>query len=407
MNLDEFLWHAKRGHGECILEMKQGNVSKYKDVVKKVFLNNFAFLIEDEYRSSYACELVGFYNNDKYFLNLLWNKIMRTKLEDYYTFDYLINNLYFLLRKNKDCNYEKKIRCFIIKKLNKNFFTVNENNSICSLISLIIDLNINIPLKEILNQHQVNFKNSNLDLSYVEYYYQVILTDKNKKSNLVNKDIFKDFNVLLECICNNDYFNKQFSFIVNNISSKYLGYLLDLLDDDNIDSSSKTNILKIILYSKKRDVRTINKIIKIMYESTKNQKEIIYEILVKINSKKILSLLCQNNFEDSFIIRLLLNNYSKDKYESVHKKILKLKINYSNSDNWFEVENDLINYFNKKNIDDRLLIDLKFFLKEGLSSSSRYKIVMILKKYNMLNNADIKSLKYDANYKIRDKLKKM
>ena len=180
-----------------------------------------------------------------------------------------------------------------------------------------------------------------------------------------------------------------------------------MLDDDNIDSSSKTNILKIILYSKKRDVRTINKIIKIMYESTKNQKEIIYEILVKINSKKILSLLCQNNFEDSFIIRLLLNNYSKDKYESVHKKILKLKINYSNSDNWFEVENDLINYFNKKNIDDRLLIDLKFFLKEGLSSSSRYKIVMILKKYNMLNNADIKSLKYDANYKIRDKLKKM
>lgn len=407
MNLDEFLWHAKRGHGECILEMKQGNVSKYKDVVKKVFLNNFAFLIEDEYRSSYACELVGFYNNDKYFLNLLWNKIMRTKLEDYYTFDYLINNLYFLLRKNKDCNYEKKIRCFIIKKLNKNFFTVNENNSICSLISLIIDLNINIPLKEILNQHQVNFKNSNLDLSYAEYYYQVILTDKNKKSNLVNEDIFKDFNVLLECICNNDYFNKQFPFIVNNISSKYLGYLLDLLDDDNIDSSSKTNILKIILYSKKRDVRTINKIIKIMYESTKNQKEIIYEILVKINSKKILSLLCQNNFEDSFIIRLLLNNYSKDKYESVHKKILKLKINYSNSDNWFEVENDLINYFNKKNIDDRLLIDLKFFLKEGLSSSSRYKIVMILKKYNMLNNADIKSLKYDANYKIRDKLKKM
>ena len=71
MNLDEFLWHAKRGHGECLLAMKQGNVSYYKDVVKKVFLNNYAFLITDEYRSSYACELVSFYHNDKYFLNLL------------------------------------------------------------------------------------------------------------------------------------------------------------------------------------------------------------------------------------------------------------------------------------------------------------------------------------------------
>ena len=71
MNLDEFLWHAKRGHGECLLAMKQGNVSYYKDVVKKVFLNNYAFLITDEYRSSYTCELVSFYHNDKYFLNLL------------------------------------------------------------------------------------------------------------------------------------------------------------------------------------------------------------------------------------------------------------------------------------------------------------------------------------------------
>lgn len=62
MNLDEFLWHAKRGHSDCILEMQKGNISYYKDMVKKVFLNNYAFLIDDEYRSSYVCELVSFYN---------------------------------------------------------------------------------------------------------------------------------------------------------------------------------------------------------------------------------------------------------------------------------------------------------------------------------------------------------
>ena len=286
MNLDEFLWHAKRGHGECILEMKQGNISYYKDIVKKAFLNNYAFLIDDEYRSSYTCELVGFYNDDKYFLNLLWDKIKRIELEDYYTFDYLINNLYFLLMRNTECNYEKKVKHLLIKKMNKKFFTLNENNSICSILSLIIDLNINICIEEIVSQHYANFKNSNLDLSYIEYYYQISLTSKNNNSNLINEDIFKNFNVLLECISNNSSFNKLLPFIINNISSKYLERLLDLLGDDNIDNSSKTNILKVILYSKKRDIKTINKIMEIMNESTQNQKNIIIEILKKVKSKK-------------------------------------------------------------------------------------------------------------------------
>ena len=144
-----------------------------------------------------------------------------------------------------------------------------------------------------------------------------------------------------------------------------------------------------------------------MDNSTKSQKIIIYEILVKIKSKKLLSILFKKNLKDSFIIRLLLNNYSEDKYEEIHNKILKLKINYINSDNWFEVENNLIEYFNKKNIDEKLLIDLKFFFKNGLSSNTRYKTALILRKYNMLNNKEIESLKYDANYKIRQKFKKI
>lgn len=112
MNLEEFLWHAKRGHGECLLVMKRENIMNYKDVVKKIFLNNYAFLINDEYRSSYSCELVGFYHDDRYFLNLLWNKIVITKLSNCYTFDYLLNNLYFILSRNMDCNYEKKSRIY-------------------------------------------------------------------------------------------------------------------------------------------------------------------------------------------------------------------------------------------------------------------------------------------------------
>ena len=407
MILNEFLWHAKRGHGECILEMQQGNISKYKKIVKKVFLNNYAFLYEEEYRSAYTCELVRFYNDDKHFLNLLWNKIKKTKLEYYYTFDYLINNLFFILKRNVDCNYKNEIEHLLIKNLKRNFFTKNENSSICSLISLVFDLKLNISIKKIVDQHYATNKNSNLDLSYIEYCYHISLSSKDNNFLLLDHDKINNFDALLECISHNDTFNKQLPFIVNNISNKNFETLLDLLVDKKIDTSSKTNILRLVFYSRKKDIKTINKILDAMNNFTQKKKNIVYDILVKLKSKKVLSLLKQNNFDNSFIIRLQLNDYNNNKYEELHNRILKLKINYNNSSNWFEVENDLIKYCNRKKIDERLLTDVKYFFKNGLSSYSRYKIAIILSKYHMLDTREIECLKFDANYKIRQKFKNL
>ena len=407
MDLNEFLWHAKRGHGECLLTLQKGDVSYYKDVVRKVFLNNYAFLKNDEYRSAYACELVRFYNDDVSFLKLLWNKIVRTKLEDHYQFDYLINNLYFILERNEKLNYEKKIKGLLIKKLNKDYYNFDENNSICSLISLILDLDMDISIDEIIDKHYNDFENSNLDLSDIEHWYQITLSEKTKNNSFAIKEIFKDFSELFKHISDEDTFNKELPFIATNIDDKYLDLLLQLLDDSNIDNSIKTNILKVVLYSEKRNIRNMKKLFKLLNKANSEQKSILYEILIKTKSQRILSALNQNNLEDSFFIRLNLKNYNRSNYHEIHEKIIKLKIDYCNSCNWFEVENDLINHFYKRRIDERLLSDLKFFFKNGLSSNSRYKASMILKKFNMLENDEIESLKYDANYKIRQKFKKL
>lgn len=270
MTKNEFFYHAKRGHGECVLELKHNNILNYENIVKRVFLNNYAFLINDEYRSSYSCELVSFYNNDKYFLSLLWNKIKRTQLENFYSFDYLINNLYFLLKRNKNYIYDQKIKRLLIKRLNNNFFTVNENKSLCSIVSLVLDLNISISINEIINQHYSKFKNSNLDLSNIEYCYKISLIDK-KNSNLIKKQDFKDFKVLLECISNNQSFNKQLPYIVNDISDSNLQFLLDMLNNSTKNNSIKTNILKIILYSEKMNITIFNILVNILDKSTKEQ----------------------------------------------------------------------------------------------------------------------------------------
>lgn len=393
MNLDEFLWHAKRGHGECILALKKENPIYYKNIVKKVFLNNYAFLINDEYRSAFACELISFYNADNFFLSLLWNKIKRTKIEDYYNFDYLINNLYFILKRNKKINYEKRIKHLLISNLNKELFTFNECCSINSLISLINDLNMNIHIEEIVQQHYIKFNNSNLHLDGYT---------TNNNFHFIEKEEIEDFNKLLNCILNDANFNKQLPIIATYITNDSIELLLKYIEaNKDINNAIKTNILKIILFSNKKNIKIMKKLINILDKVNLEQRNIIYDILSEKKSVKLLNALSKRKLENNFYIRLHLTNYNESKYEKLHNKIIKLKINYSNSNNWFAVENALINYFNKRLIDKRLLVDLKYFFKNGLSSTSRYKIVIILKKYNMLDNNELKALKYDANYKIR------
>lgn len=399
MDLKEFLWHAKSGHGECIFMLKKGNALDYKTIVKRIFLNNYAFLLDDEYRSAYACELVNFYHDDQYFLSLLWNKIRRTHMEDFYSFDYLINNLYFLLKRIDLLNYEKKIEKLLMKRLNKTIFTRNENLSICSLISLIIDLKMNIHIKEIVNQFYIKHENSNLDLSSIRYNYQIDIPSRSVTFDFDN-EVFEDFNHLLATLSSNSAY-KRIAFISSYISDEYVMRLLQLLESDSIHDSVKTNILRVIFYSEKRSFTIEKKIVDFYDSANEEQQNVIYEILCKTKSSKICSMIKAKKMEDSFFIRLLLNNYKEDKYEEIHQKIIKLKIDYSDSQHWFEVENELIEYFKRKTIDKRLLTDLKYFLKNGLSSTSRYEITKILEKYGMLSNEDVQYLAYDANDKIR------
>lgn len=52
------------------------------------------------------------------------------------------------------------------------------------------------------------------------------------------------------------------------------------------------------------------------------------------------------------------------------------------------------------------MLYLNFFLKNGLSSTSRYKIVHILEKYGVQSDKEKSFLKYAANGKIREVLYK-
>lgn len=398
MTKEVFLWHAKRGHGECFFALKE-DAEKYRYCVKKILLTNYAFLLEDEYRSFYACELIKPYNDDCFFAQLLWKKLTNTDFDDYFTVDYLLNNLYFIFKRNKKIDYTNKIRIMLTRCLKKDSFSFCENKSIQSLLSLIIDLKVDIDYETIIRKHQHDYSHSNLDLSDIDYCYHLnlnklkhdyVLYDKNNFCNCDTMKLFLDQSVS----------DKELYMLSKNLDSNFLDDLFKIIGDNFASSNTISNILKVIYYSNaKINLARLHDLIGVEKVLDVEQKKLLYSILS--NSKAVIKNEDINEMDDWLFIHLALKNYQENNYQEIHKRIKRIKINYCDSDLWFEVENSLIKYFRKKTIDTRLLADLKDFLKKGLCSFSRYKVAFILKKHGMLTENERHCLSYDANLKTR------
>ena len=401
MEKEKFLLNAKCGHGECVIELRKGNINEYRKQVEKVFLNNYAFLKKYEYRSSYAYEMIHYYHEDYYFLKKLWAKILRINLDNDYQFIYLIDNLYFILKHNKNFLWINKIKHLLTGYLYRDFFTINENNSICAIIAIIYDLRLKIDVDEIINSHFCKCKNSNLDLSSINFFYRKSLKsscNKNMNTSFENMDLSGVIDYI-KCNLNLGY---ETVLISHQIQKKDISNLIDVLFDFDVEPSIKNNVLQIIFYSGNCSIENVENLIK--YANiceTIGNKILVYDIILNIKSKKVFKMLISKKIDDSLYVMLALNNYDYSFYAEIHKRIKKISINYNDNSMWYEIESELIRYFKKRKVDLRLLEEVRFFLNYGLCSTSRLNLVLILKKYNMLKSSDIEHLKYDANCDIR------
>lgn len=408
MKESAFLWHAKRGHGESIIELKNENLNENFDAVKQIILNNYAFLKRNEYRSSYAYELASYYKRNEYFTELLLNKLKETKLEDDYTYVYLTDTLYFFSK--NEINIRNKLVKILDENLNKQNYSINESSSIESLISLIFDLyKEKNDIIAMINKYYSFESESTLDLSMIMHNYDIEFKRKkiNHIEDRINLDSIKDSFQVIDFIQKDKSLNYNLPLLSNYLSKKTIYDLVENLVEIPLDKKLKNNILKLIFYSGLCNVKLMKKI---LLEFNKNDIEFdsyLLEMACTLKSKTIkqfgLSLLDTEYI--SYGIRIILKNYCLDDYNIIKDYIKQLKIDYKDNKQWFEIEESLISYFNKKKIDLRLLNEVKFFMKNGLSSTSRYKLVKILLKYKALDDIEIYYLKLDANVDIRKLLK--
>lgn len=400
MNSKEFLWHAKRGHGECISILKSSDIFLYKQQVKRIVLNNYAFLKRNEYRSAYAFELACFYDDNIYFAEAIFRKLNRIALNDY-DFIYLVDNLYFFIKNIKN-NYEKRIENLLKKHLKKNYFTIDESKSICSILSLVLDLNLKFDIITLINSYFKNHKKSNLDLSIISLNYGVDFDMNVISRKQFDFNILTDVNCIINCISDNNSFDKLLSYIANYISSNMIDELFQYLTDNSVSNELIYKILKIIFFSGKCKIKNINYLTNLLAYINDETKEVVYDIICSYKSKRIKKIAYRFRENQALFLRIILKNYSEEDYELVRDGVIKLKIDYSNSQKWFEIEELLVKQTRTNKADLRLLNEIRYFLLNGLSSTSRYNLVKILKSHNKLTGAEIHNLKYDANWKIRN-----
>lgn len=404
MNSKQFLWHAKRGHGECVKELERGFLKEHLNSVKKIVLSNYAFLRFQEFRSSFAYQLASYYENDEYYIDLLIKKMKRIELEDDYTFSYLVDTLYFFLKNKKKNDYLKELINILNKKLKKPFYSINESHSISSLISLIFDLfGLQNYVIELINGYYLKYNESTLDVSIIEFDYNVKF---NKSHQLVVPNIYeapKDNSSLLKKINDEKWFNYNLPML-SHLTKDRLNKLINGFIIGLYDLQTNKKILKLLILNGYNSFSHMKALIDSFGKFDEDFDRNLLEVLCTVKSKELkkfgFSLL--NTKFKSYGIRIILKNYDKEDYKVISKNIRKIKIDYENKENWYEIEESLIFYFKRKNIDIRLLNEVRWFIQKGLSSYSRYILVKLLLKKDTIKFIEKENLRWDANVKIRE-----
>ena len=330
------------------------------------------------------------------------NKLNAISLNNDFLFEYLVDTLYFFLRHRNDHKYQRDLVLLLTKCLENDITTSEQNNSIFALMSMMVDLKMDINFETTIMSHFQNHKNSKLDISALLFSYPklgITTSIHNHKHRVEIQAI--SFEEFLHNILDDATFHRNLPHYASIISQTQFEDLLALLHNDNIEALVKTRLLQIMFFSSRCNITYAIELLKVSKSCNSEQKFIINNMLCDIKSKKLPILLNNLDIDNSTFIRIALKHYDPIFYKEIHKRIRELKINYANTDMWYEVESSLISYFRKKSIDLRMLDEIRYFLHNGLSSYSRYKLACILNIYGQLSSTEIQALELDANYKTR------
>ncbi len=419
MTLKQFKHDMIRGLGTCIIELENSNdISQYKSIVLFGCLNTISYEHQIEgTRSRYMYELIKYFNDDSYFENSIICKFKKN-LKSVTLIVTLIERLAYFAGngsdKAKQILYEKYE--YLIHKNN-----ITHDNGIV-LDWLCVNL-LQVYGYKFLKYHIETVKQMK---KYIEedhlgwFYYSAIQRYKEKAGSLLksihphydNKPEFTfeqndfSFQNIFNHLMDENFFIRfnAFSFRADELEIKKA--INFLIEDGNV--IKKKRLLRLL--SRKPIDHNIGKIIEMIGKYPDNLDKIILEYCSNIPNNNFVKRLGYSLLEErstrSFGLQMIINSYKSSDKESVIYYTKKLKIDYDDIEYWYDTFSALLNliYSKKKDVPIELL---QYIFNETLNSYQREYVIDIMKRKKIQNMNILYIAKYDSDYDVVKKAKKL
>lgn len=419
MSLRRFKHDMIRGLGSCYCNLQsEKDIDKYKEIIQYGFLNPISFDQQIEgTRSNYLYELMKFFSDDYFFLESIILKLHKKNINEN-LFIHLVEHLVPFSEDGYIEATEELYRQYD-KLINKKKFTKSDGKKLDRLCVCLVRIDgMRFIRNHISKIKKYTNKIKSADLSWL--HYRIVRKYKQKGITLI-KQVYSDFSTdpiyptkpkdykyisLIHSLGDKDHPRKMNLFSMKAEDSDKKKAIDYMIDNPNIEhKKSLLHILGIYEVLQYRVDDIINMIGK--YDSEVN--ELIYYYCTELKDNKSRTLgysLLENVYYRALGLQMIIQNYSDKDRDIIVRYTKKVKVDYKETEDWFNLFSKLIELLDnkKKNLPEELLLHI---YNESLTSFKRELAFDIMKKRGMLTKKLLSEAIHDSDYDISKKAKRL
>ena len=419
MNTRQFKHDMIRGLGSCYLELSNNeSIEQFKSNVMFGCLNPISYEHQMEgTRSHYIYRLLQFFNDDLFFEEAIIKKLNgRVSNDD--LFIHLVERLSHFANDGSLLSKQSLYQQYD-KLITKRHFTDIDAIKLDYLSVLLLGIDgirfVKYHLKKV---KKVSHKITTEDLGWL--YYSISRKYKEKYTELIQEvypsypkeisypfeQIDFSFDNLLKHIDDENWFIRFSAFSSRTDDIELVKAIDYVIDTNNIQYRKQ------LLQLFKRDSGTnyrISEIIEMIGKYGEDVDRLIYHYCRNVKDSRIKKLglsLLDNKSSRSYGLQMIIHNYASNDSDLLIKYTKKVKVDYTDSEDWFYLFSSLLDFLDnkKKNLPTELLF---YIYNESLTSYKREHAFDIMKKRGIIDIITLTEAQYDSDFDISNKAKRI
>lgn len=415
MSLRKFKHDLIRGLGSCYIELENCNeIAKYKDIVVFGLTNSISFDQQVEgTRSHYLYGLAELYNDNEYFVLRITDRLNK-RIYNTDLFIHLIEHLV-PFAQNGSLNAKNELyRVYnvYLKKFNRNEEYYIKLDRLCSCLLQVDGIKfikyhlgkIN-KLRKKPSEEDLGWFHNNAVSRYKEEVYslfQTVYPSFPTSPIYLKTPEVVTHNLLLEMLEDEDWNNKLYFYSLKASKEEVEKTIDYMIDCEDINTLRK---LLQVLGNRGGSLYKLESVLELRNKYGEEVNDLLYDYVREVRCdmiKKLGYTLLKDKSKRAVGLQMIANNYTKDDYGTLLINVKKVKVDYQESEDWFDLYYCIIELLdnNRKNLPEELLLHM---YNESLSSFIREQVFAVMHKRRLLTPKLIEEALCDSDYDMNKK----